>query len=122
LKTIIVTICIEHSDQIIVNGFEVSFNLLLMLLEAENLEIEKKRALFVLYLPNLIVGQVQKCLQVLMMTDILSLLSGKRPKLRKTNEIRKILEVFEEKGWIFGFDTDRIEPEYFRARGRRIVT
>nr|WP_235550838.1 hypothetical protein [Paenibacillus sp. Soil787] len=122
LKTIIITICIEHSDQIIVNGYEVSFNLLLMLLESENLEIEKKRALFILYLPNLIAGQVQKCLQLLMMTDILSLLSGKRPKLKKTNENRKILEVFEEKGWIFGFDTDRNEPEYFRARGRRILT
>lgn len=54
------------------------------------------------------------------MSDFLSLFSGKWPKLEKTKDNETILEIFETKDWISGFSVDKREPNFFRARGRKL--
>jgi hypothetical protein len=55
------------------------------------------------------------------LNELLSLFSGKRPKIELSENNGKILKVFKNKGWITGFDIDSSNPQYYRARGRRIL-
>lgn len=65
--------------------------------------------------------QATACLQSLRLESFMSLFSGKHPKIERTKQAEKLLMIFKTKGWITGFDVDKQDPDYFRARGRGIV-
>ncbi|RCX19731.1 hypothetical protein DFP94_104185 [Fontibacillus phaseoli] len=119
LKTIIISICTEYIDHIVTNRYVVSFNLLNTLLQSDKVSLKNKHRLFISNLSNLNKGQTQIGLQLLEMSEILSLFEGKRPKLEITDENQKILTIFHNKGWISGFNVERNDPNYYRAIGRK---
>lgn len=120
LKTLTTSICTDYIDHIITNRFAVSFGLLKALLQSDKMTRENKHRLFISLLSKLNKGQTQTCLQLLEMSEILSLFEGKRPKLEKTEENQKILTIFQNKSWISGFSTEKNDPNFYRAIGRKL--
>lgn len=119
LKIVFETIFIQNIEKIILDEYEVPYILLIEFLGSDIIENSNKTDLLLSHLVNLNEEQAITCLRILDMLDIIGLFSGKWPKLEKNDTNEKILTIFKTKGWISGFDTDKREPEYFRARGRR---
>ncbi|WP_460323258.1 YobI family P-loop NTPase [Paenibacillus sp. YSY-4.3] len=119
LKIVFETIFIQNIEKIILDEYEVPYILLIEFLGSDMIEESNKTDLLLSHLVDLNEKQAIICFRLLGMLDIVGLFSGKWPKLEKNDTNEKILITFKTKGWISGFDTDKREPEYFRARGRR---
>ncbi|TNJ63777.1 hypothetical protein FE784_23955 [Paenibacillus hemerocallicola] len=120
LKSKISLVSKQNIELIINREYKVPFSLLCDLLDSDQILAEYKDDILVMNLLELDLVQTMTCLNLLDKSDILSLFSGKRPKVEKTYHNEKILNIFESKNWIYGFDTEKSEPEFYRARGRRI--
>ncbi len=119
LREKIRSISLEHFDQILRDKYKVPYNLLINIFESSEIgELSKKRMLVshIIYLNEV---ETTTCLQLLDMTEVISLFSGRRPKIERNNENEEILEIFKTKGWITSFNIDRQDNNFFRAIGRR---
>ncbi|MGG6311954.1 hypothetical protein [Paenibacillus macerans] len=119
LSDSILLICIENMNQIVREEYEIPYELLIKLVGLHNIDQQKKSEILLLNLGALNEKQAVSCLELLGMSEVISLFSGKWPKLEKNNYNMKLLEIFEKKGWISGFDVDKHEKTYYRARGRK---
>ena len=121
VKTAIKSIAIEYITDILEAQYSIPFELHLELLRSDQLEIETKKELFALCLPDMSVTQAKECLNILQMDEFLSLFSLKRPRI-KINRINKlILSIFKEKRWITKFEIDENDSDFYRAYGRKIL-
>lgn len=120
VKAAIKSISIEHIADILAEQYSIPFELLSELFASNQLEMEIKKELFALCLPDMSEAQAKEYLCTLQMNDFLSLFNRKRPKF-EVNEINEqILSIFKEKRWITTFDIDKSEPDYYRAYGRKM--
>jgi hypothetical protein len=121
VKTAIKSIAIEYIIDILDAQYSIPFELLLELHRSDQLEIETKKELFALCLPDMSVTKAKECMNILQVDEFLSLFNLKRPriKINKTNKL--ILSIFKEKRWITKFDVDENDPDYYRAYGRKIM-
>lgn len=99
----------------------IPFDLFVSLIEADRIQKADKSKLLILSLRHLTIKQVQKCYDLLQMHNFIGLFDGKRPKLERSEENKAILEVMKDRGWIYSFEIDQREDEYFRARGKKIT-
>lgn len=119
LRKKIKSISIQHFDQILRENYKVPYDLLIDIFESSEVGKSSKKRLLVSHIIYLNEIQTTSCLQLLDLTDVISLFSGRRPKIERNNENEKILEIFKTKGWITSFNIDRQDNNYFRAIGRR---
>ncbi|WP_018932298.1 hypothetical protein [Gracilibacillus lacisalsi] len=122
LKELIITKCIENIDEVVAEERDLSFNLFVELLKADEIEKQDKIQLLILQLHKFSQVQAIKSFSILDMQDFLNVFSGRWPKFKKTSRNKMILEVLETKGWISSFDTDNHDSNFYRARGRRKQT
>ncbi|OME73433.1 hypothetical protein BSK65_06555 [Paenibacillus odorifer] len=119
LREKIRSISIEHFDQIHRDNYKVPYNLLIEIFESSEIEKSGKKRMLVSHIIYLNEVETITCLQLLHMTEVISLFSGRRPKIERSNENEKILGIFKTKGWITSFNIDRQDNNFFRAIGRR---
>jgi hypothetical protein len=121
IKEVIRQIAIEHITEIITQEYLIPFELLTELLLVKEISTETKKELFALCLPNMNVVFVKKYLKVLQMNDFLSLLDRKRPKFEINPINKQILDTFKEKNWIYTYEVDKDDSDYYRAFGRKMA-
>ncbi|WP_438448671.1 YobI family P-loop NTPase [Gorillibacterium sp. sgz5001074] len=120
IKTMISHISLENVEWIIDQKYEVAYNLLCNLLKSDQISMNLKDELLLNHLLALDLDQTITCLKMMEKIEILSLFVGKRPKVEKNRINEEMLNVFKMKGWIYGFDIEKSEPDFYRARGRKI--
>lgn len=118
LKLSIRKIAIKNIDVILEMDI-VRYDLLIELLGSDDIQEMMKKELLILQLNNLNETHAINCFCLLGMDDVISLFSGKRPKLEVNKDHERILSVLETKGWISRFTIDYREPNFYRAWGRR---
>ncbi|MFF2755334.1 hypothetical protein ACFVR1_16470 [Psychrobacillus sp. NPDC058041] len=120
VKKIICDISIRYVRHIIDNQYSIDFKLLSDLLSSNVLEMDVKKELFLMSLPNLNETQARENLTTLQMSEFLGLFERKRPRI-EVNEINtRILKIFKEKNWITKFEIDNEDTEFYRAYGRKV--
>ncbi|MFC5405722.1 hypothetical protein [Cohnella soli] len=119
VRTMIRTISEENIEQVIEEKCDVPYSLLIELLESVDIAVECKKELLIARLINLNETQAVTCFEKLGMNEIITLFSGKWPKLKRNVVNEKILSIFKSKRWISDFVIDSRETHYFRARGRK---
>jgi len=119
IKNAIKITAIEYVDEIVAGEFTVPYKLLTVLFETDRLQIEKKKELFALSLPELSKEQAKRLLSTLQMNKFLSLFNRKRPTFEINDINKEILTTFENKRWITKFEVDKNEDNLYRAYGRK---
>lgn len=120
LRAKIKQIAIEHIDEIIENKYSICRELLLEIFASEDLEEDTKKRLLVNFIRDADVNTIQEYLTVIKLEDFLGLFYGKRPKIKKSDVNRFILDIYKDREWITKYEDD-IEKGYYRAYGRRIL-
>ncbi|MBE1553202.1 hypothetical protein [Sporosarcina limicola] len=120
VQDIIINSAIDHVD--IINGEQIPtpFLLLNKLLLTERLELDVKKKLLYLALPDLNKAQVIQMLSTLHMNSFSELFIGKRPKIEVTPINHDVLSYFKSRNWISSFAIDSSDSNYYRAIGRKI--
>lgn len=120
IQKLIFEITINNVRDILENQYSVDFKLLLELLSSSELDMDTKKELLLLSLPDLKESQARECLTILNMNDFLSLFEQKRPKIKVNAMNKRFLTIFEARQWVTRFEIDKVDQESFRAYGRKL--
>lgn len=120
VKSAIKSITIEHIGDILTEQYAIPLKLLSELFASNHLEMETKKELFALCLPNMNEAQAKEYLHTLQMNDFLSLFNQKRPMFEVNGINEQILTFFKNMRWIKSFDIDKDQPDHYRANGRKM--
>lgn len=105
-----------YIDEISINEFQISYMLLLKLLDDKSLDFSIRLKLFSFSMDKLDHTQCKSCLDKLPEHNYLSLFDGKRPKFEICDVNKRILNTFQRKGWITKYEE---EENFYRAIGRK---
>lgn len=117
-KSIIRKKCVEYTDEIINEDMALQYNLLIQLISKNEIDKEDLKYMFSCSVKGYSIDQTKTCLNMLGQSKYLSLFDGKRPTFQINETNNKILEVFEQKGWISSY---AIEKDVYRAIGKKYI-
>lgn len=118
-KAEIEKIAINEIQTIFYNEYSVDKGLVDKLV-ASNVLYDIKLKLFALLLPTLDEKQCKDYLCQFELQGYLGLFEQKRPKIEITEINTRLLDVFQNKGWITKFEEDEKQGGYYRAFGRKV--
>ena len=107
----------KYIEDICMNEYFITYTLLLKLLLDKTIFLAKRFEIFSFSVSNLDMLQCKCCLKALEDRLYLGIFEGKRPKLKKTETNKRILDAFCHKGWISKYEI--YKEEYYRAIGRK---
>jgi len=119
IKATLLDLCVKEIDQIVDNGINTPYSLLIALLQSPS--ISNKRELLAGHLRDLTQEQAIECFAKLNMSKLLTVFEGKWPSIEIDTANTSILKIMEEKKWISSFSIDHEKTDYYRVRARRSI-
>lgn len=108
---------VKHINRITSNEYQMPHALLMKVMTNNALDRIQRLELFSYLVTDFDSVQCKDCLKLINETDFLSLFDNKRPKFKKSDVNKRILEAFQEKGWITRFEIE--DDAFYRAFGRK---
>lgn len=106
----------KYVDDIIENEYIVTYELLIKLLGDKTVSYSRRFEVLSFSITELDKEQCMKCLKMLDAKPHLSVFEGKRPKVLISERNKRILDVFQTRGWISKYDV--YKEIYYRVIGR----
>ena len=106
----------ESISYIVNHEYTVTYNLLIKLLQDKTIAVDIRREVLSFSLLDLERRQCKDCFEILGEDSYCSLFDGKRPRLEISEVSKRILEAFQQKGWISKYEE---EGDFYRAIGRK---
>lgn len=117
-KSIIREKCVEFTDEIISEDMALHYNLLIQLISENEVDKENLKYMFSCSVKGYSIDQAKTCMDMLDQSKYLSLFDGKRPTFQINETNYKMLDAFEQKGWISSY---AMENNVYRAIGKKSI-
>lgn len=119
IKKIIEANAKEHIDEIINSPSTVAPALKVYLLQADDVDFADKIDLVVALIPTLEKEDACRILAILSLNDYIKIFdSHSRPKFEANEQNKKLLDAFQNRGWIFDYTEDDTRAGYYKIRRR----
>jgi hypothetical protein len=113
----------ESISTLIEKQFKLPQQRLKFFLSDSQISHEQKMHLIINQLHNLEADQAKECFEILNSDDYVALFSKKRKcQLPKSSWSEQILKIFQGKGWISGYETDKDNPQLFQVSKQSLKT
>ena len=115
LKTKVESLTKENLEEICENEYPMSYELLMRVIKDISVENNKRLELVSFSVHMMSDIQCKECFQALGAIEWVGLFDGKRPKFEISEINERILDVFQNNGWISKYEVE--DAEYYRAIG-----
>lgn len=111
-------LAVKQMNRITTFAYQMPYTLLMRIMSNNTLDRMQRLELFSYFVTDFDSAHCKECLELINETDFLSLFDNKRPKFKKSDVNKCILEAFQEKGWITRFEIE--DDSFYRAFGRKL--